>query len=60
MWPVEVNRLAGQIEHLADLEPEHQRKVKHHINTLLLEREPSGVIIATAQALTSTFGNLSA
>lgn len=59
VWPVEVNRLADQIEHLADLEPEHQRKVKHHINTLLLERQPEGLIIIAADALTKTFGEFS-
>lgn len=54
-WPVEVIRLAGQIEHLADLPADQNRKVMQHINHLLLDRAPSGTIIVMAQALAATF-----
>lgn len=56
VWPIEVTRLADNIESLSDLLPANRRKVMQHINHLLLERTPSGVIISTAQALTKTFG----
>lgn len=58
VWPIEVTRYADQISNLSDLEPEHQRKVKHHINTQLLERQAAAVIISTAQSLVSTFGKV--
>ncbi len=56
VWPEEVTRIAGSIDRLPDLLPANRRKVMQHINHLLLEREPSGVIISMAQALTKTFG----
>lgn len=56
VWPAEVQLLAGQLPQLANLATDHQRKVKHHINRMLLERQPSAEIIAAAQSLTATFG----
>ncbi|ADU69476.1 phage N-6-adenine-methyltransferase [Pantoea sp. At-9b] len=57
VWPAEVQLLAGQLPQLASLDTDHQRKVKHHINRMLLERQPSAEIIAAAQSLTATFGD---
>lgn len=56
VWPAEVNLLSSQLSNLQSLESHHQRKVMHHINRMLLERQPSGAIIAAAQSLTATFG----
>ncbi|NIF20294.1 phage N-6-adenine-methyltransferase [Candidatus Pantoea multigeneris] len=58
VWSAEVTLFADQIPELAALPQEHARKVKHHINRMLLERQPSTEIIAAAQSLTATFGEL--
>lgn len=56
IWPAEVRLLADQLPGLKSLATEHQRKVMHHMNRMLLERQPSTEIIAAAQSLTATFG----
>lgn len=56
VWSAEVTLLAEQVPTLISLPHEHQRKVKHHINRMLLERQPSTEIIASALSLTATFG----
>ncbi len=56
VWPAEVQLLADQLPDLKSLATEHQRKVMHHMNRMLLERQPSTEIIASAQSLTATFG----
>ncbi|KTS29020.1 phage N-6-adenine-methyltransferase [Pantoea stewartii] len=56
VWPAEVQLLADQLPSLKSLATEHQRKVMHHMNRMLLERQPSTEIIAAAQSLTATFG----
>lgn len=56
VWPAEVQLLADQLPDLKSLATEHQRKVLHHMNRMLLERQPSTEIIAAAQSLTATFG----
>ncbi|MDC7868839.1 phage N-6-adenine-methyltransferase [Pantoea ananatis] len=56
VWPAEVQLLAEQLPGLKSLATEHQRKVMHHMNRMLLERQPSTEIIAAAQSLTATFG----
>ncbi|MGC8343623.1 phage N-6-adenine-methyltransferase [Pantoea ananatis] len=56
VWPAEVQLLADQLPNLKSLATEHQRKVMHHMNRMLLERQPSTEIIAAAQSLTATFG----
>ncbi|WP_312463994.1 phage N-6-adenine-methyltransferase [Pantoea endophytica] len=56
VWSAEVTLLAEQVPTLISLPHEHQRKVKHHINRMLLERQPSAEIISAAQSLTATFG----
>ncbi|WP_411717332.1 phage N-6-adenine-methyltransferase [Pantoea ananatis] len=56
VWPAEVQLLADQLPGLKSLATEHQRKVMHHMNRMLLERQPSTEIIAAAQSLTATFG----
>lgn len=56
VWPAEVQLLADQLPDLKSLATEHQRKVMHHMNRMLLERQPSTKIIAAAKSLTATFG----
>ncbi|MGP2503628.1 phage N-6-adenine-methyltransferase [Pantoea ananatis] len=56
VWPAEVQLLADQLPDLNSLATEHKRKVMHHMNRMLLERQPSTEIIAAAQSLTATFG----
>ncbi|WP_394547171.1 phage N-6-adenine-methyltransferase [Pantoea ananatis] len=56
VWPAEVQLLADQLPNLKSLATEHQRKVMHHMNRMLLERQPSTEIIAAAKSLTATFG----
>lgn len=56
VWPAEVQLLADQLPSIKSLATEHQRKVMHHMNRMLLERQPSTEIIAAAQSLTATFG----
>lgn len=59
VWPAEVQLLADQLPGLKSLATGHQRKVMHHMNRMLLERQPSTEIIAAAQSLTATFGEQS-
>ncbi|MEJ4044601.1 phage N-6-adenine-methyltransferase [Erwinia sp. SLM-02] len=56
VWPEEVKLIANQVERIYELPPVHYRKVMQHINTMLLERQPSNSILIAAQALTETFG----
>lgn len=56
VWSAEVNLLSEQIPNIALLHADHQRKLKHHINRMLLERHPSSSIINAAQSLAITFG----
>ncbi|KTS74233.1 phage N-6-adenine-methyltransferase [Pantoea stewartii] len=56
VWPAEVQLLANQLPGLKSLATEHQRKVMHHMNRMLLERQPSTEIIAAAQSLTDIIG----
>ena len=56
VWPAEVQLLAEQLPGIESLATEHQRKVMHHMNRMLLERQPSTEIIAAAKSLTATFG----
>ncbi|NIG17482.1 phage N-6-adenine-methyltransferase [Pantoea sp. Al-1710] len=56
VWSAEVKLLSNQVESIELLPADHQRKIKHHINRMVLERQPTGVIIAAAQSLATTFG----
>ncbi|ORM64192.1 phage N-6-adenine-methyltransferase [Pantoea rodasii] len=56
IWSAEVKLLSNQVESIELLPADHQRKIKHHINRMVLERQPTGVIIAAAQSLATTFG----
>ncbi|WP_293797301.1 phage N-6-adenine-methyltransferase [uncultured Pantoea sp.] len=56
VWPAEAMLIADQVHELSSLPENHRRKVMHHINRMLLERQQSDEIIASALSLTATFG----
>ncbi|WP_223952768.1 hypothetical protein [Citrobacter braakii] len=51
VWPAEVGMVYSQIESAGDLPAHHQRRLKHHINRMWLEKMPVPSIIAAAQSL---------
>jgi len=40
VWPAEVGMVYGQVENAGDLPAHHQRRLKHHINRMWLEKMP--------------------
>ncbi|HCJ7746024.1 TPA: hypothetical protein NV473_004180 [Citrobacter freundii] len=51
VWPAEVGMVYSQIESAGDLPSHHQRRLKHHINRMWLEKMPVPSIIAAARSL---------
>lgn len=51
VWPAEVGMVYSQVESVGDLPTHHQRRLKHHINRMWLEKMPVPSIIAAAQSL---------
>lgn len=51
VWPAEVGMVYSQVESAGDLPPHHQRRLKHHINRMWLEKMPVPSIIAAARSL---------
>ncbi|EKM4781655.1 hypothetical protein PUY42_002558 [Salmonella enterica] len=51
VWPAEVGMVYSQIESAEDLPSHHQRRLKHHINRMWLEKMPVPAIITAAQLL---------
>ena len=51
VWPAEVGLVFGQIENAGDLPAHHQRRLKHHINRMWLEKMPVPGIVTAAQSL---------
>lgn len=51
VWPAEVGMVYSQIETAGDLPAHHQRRLKHHINRMWLEKMPVPSIIAAARSL---------
>ncbi|HCW0179980.1 TPA: hypothetical protein OW286_003356 [Citrobacter freundii] len=51
VWPAEVGMVFSQIESAGDLPSHHQRRLKHHINRMWLEKMPVPAIITAAQSL---------
>ncbi|EPZ2457918.1 hypothetical protein ACXLRS_003155 [Citrobacter youngae] len=51
VWPAEVGMVYSQIESAGDLPSHHQRRLKHHINRMWLEKMPVPAIITAAQSL---------
>ncbi|EBQ1372701.1 hypothetical protein AYL59_10750 [Salmonella enterica] len=52
VWPAEVGMVFSQVEIAEDLPSHHQRRLKHHINRMWLEKMPVPSIIAAARSLT--------
>ncbi|WP_049281702.1 hypothetical protein [Citrobacter braakii] len=52
VWPAEVGMVYSQIESAGNLPAHHQRRLKHHINRMWLEKMPVPSIIAAARSLT--------
>ncbi|HCR4011225.1 MULTISPECIES: hypothetical protein [Citrobacter] len=51
VWPAEVGMVYSQVESAGDLPSHHQRRLKHHINRMWLEKMPVPTIITAAQSL---------
>lgn len=51
VWPAEVGMVYSQVESAGDLPAHHQRRLKHHINRMWLEKMPVPSIIAAARSL---------
>lgn len=51
VWPDEVGMVYSQIESAGDLPSHHQRRLKHHINRMWLEKMPVPAIITAARSL---------
>ncbi len=51
VWPDEVGMVFSQIEVAGDLPAHHQRRLKHHINRMWLEKMPVPAIITAACSL---------
>ncbi|EAT3848661.1 hypothetical protein ETJ69_23460 [Salmonella enterica] len=53
VWPVEVKMIFEQIKNAESLPGNHQRRLKHHINRMWLEKMPVPAIVAAARSLMS-------
>ncbi|MFZ5272587.1 hypothetical protein [Enterobacter asburiae] len=51
VWPVEVESIFSQFYRAVNLPPHHQRRLKHHINRMWLDRVPVPSIIEAAKLL---------
>ena len=51
VWPAEVGMVYSQVESAGDLPSHYQRRLKHHINRMWLEKMPVPAIITAAQSL---------
>lgn len=51
VWPAEVAMVLSQVENAGDLPAHHQRRLKHHINRMWLERMPVPAIVTAARSL---------
>lgn len=51
VWPAEVGMVYGQIENAGNLPAYHQRRLKHHINRMWLEKMPVPAIVIAARSL---------
>ncbi|MBM3071685.1 DUF977 family protein [Lelliottia sp. RWM.1] len=56
VWPAEVGVVFSQVESVGDLPAHHQRRLKHHINRMLLERMPVPAVVTAACSLAHAMG----
>ena len=57
VWPAEVAMVFSSVEHAGGLPVHHQRRLKHHINRMWLEKMPVPEIIIAASSLASVMEN---
>lgn len=57
VWPAEVGMVFGQVESAEDLPAHHQRRLKHHINRMWLEKMPVPAIVTAARSLAEAMEN---
>lgn len=57
VWPAEVGLVYSQIESAGDLPAHHQRRLKHHINRMWLEKMPVPAIVDAARSLVCAMEN---
>lgn len=53
VWPAEVGMVLSQVENAGVLPAHHQRRLKHHIHRMWLEKMPVPAIITAARSLAS-------
>jgi len=51
VWPAEVVMVYSQLQSAGDLPAHHQRRLKHHINLMWLEKMPVPAIVTAARSL---------
>lgn len=51
VWPAEVGVVFSQVENAGLLPAHHQRRLKHHINRMWLEKMPVPAIVTAARSL---------
>ena len=56
VWPAEVGMVYGQVENAGNLPAHHQRRLKHHINRMWLEKMPVPAIVTAARSLACAMG----
>ncbi|MBA7873262.1 MULTISPECIES: hypothetical protein [unclassified Citrobacter] len=56
VWPAEVKMVFSQVENVEALPPHQQRRLKHHINRMWLEKMPVPSIVTAARSLACAMG----
>lgn len=56
VWPAEVGMVYSQVETAGDLPAHQQRRLKHHINRMWLEKMPVPAIVTAARSLACAMG----
>lgn len=51
VWPAEVTLVYSQVERAGEIPAHHQRRLKHHINRMWLEKVPVPEIVTAARSL---------
>lgn len=51
VWPAEVGVVFSQVDNAGLLPAHHQRRLKHHINRMWLEKMPVPAIVTAARSL---------
>lgn len=57
VWPAEVAMVFSSVERACVLPAHHQRRLKHHINRMWLEKMPVPAIVAAADSLATAMEN---